>query len=145
MGPLIVYFSSPTGNTKRFVDSLEIDNVRIPVSAKEEFPTMTEPYVLVSPTYAHEDGSRAVPKQVIKFLNISQNREWLQGVIGSGNRNFGEYFALAGQIIAKKCNVPLLYRFELSGTSTDIKIVKEGVKKLWRSLMNQQNKTQGMK
>lgn len=92
------------------------------------------PFVLITPTYANDDGSNAVPKPVIRFLNNAYNRENLIGVIGSGNRNFGETFALAGRIIAKKCNVPLLYRFELSGTPDDIKNVREGIKKLWASI-----------
>ena len=137
MEPLIVYFSSTSGNTERFVDSLGIRSVRIPLSMKVDTLVINEPYVLISPTYANYDGSNAVPKQVIRFLNEEQNRKTLKGVIGSGNRNFGENFGLAGQIIAKKCNVPLLYRFELSGTQDDIRNVKQGMEKLWNSLTSQ--------
>ena len=140
MDPLIVYFSSTSGNTERFVQSLGIRSIRIPITMKEDTPIVKEPYVLISPTYANDDGSNAVPKQVIRFLNEKQNREMLQGVIGSGNRNFGENFALGGQVIAKKCNVPLLYKFELSGTINDVTNVKQGMKKLWRSLMISQTK-----
>ena len=99
---------------------------------------MDEPYVLISPCYADDDGSKAVPKQVIRFLNNSGNRALMQGVIGSGNRNFGNRFAYAGDVIAKKCGVPCLYKFELSGTPTDIMNVEQGMRKLWDSLMTQQ-------
>jgi protein involved in ribonucleotide reduction len=138
MKPLIVYFSSPSGNTERFVHSLEMRSICIPLTMKVDVPIIREPYVLVTPTYANDDGSNAVPKQVIRFLNETQNRSMIKGVIGSGNRNFGENFALAGQVVAKKCNVPLLYKFELSGTTDDIKNVKQGMKKLWHSLMTSQ-------
>jgi len=37
----------------------------------------------------------------------------LRGVIASGNRNFGEAYGRAGDVIARKCGVPWLYRFEL--------------------------------
>ena len=138
MAPLIVYYSSTSENTHRFVNMVGIRSIRIPISMKDECPIINDPYVLISPCYADDDGSKAVPKQVIRFLNNPQNRSMLQGVIGTGNRNFGENFGLAGRIIAKKCNVPLLYRFELSGTPVDIIKVKKGMEKLWNSLTKQQ-------
>ena len=73
-----------------------------------------------------------MPKPVINFLNNPANRALIIGVIGAGNRNFGETYALAGRIIAKKCNVPLLYTFELAGTDTDIARVRAGLEKLGR-------------
>jgi len=137
MEPLIVYYSSKTGNTDRFVKSLGIRAIRISNSSQQALPTISEPYILISPTYANDDGSNAVPKPVIRFLNNIDNRTQLRGVIGAGNRNFGDNFGLAARVIAKKCNVPLLYRFELSGTTTDIINVREGIKKLWDSLKQQ--------
>jgi len=144
MGPLIVYYSSISGNTNRFVDSLGMRTVRIPLSMKAECPVIDEPYVLICPCYADDDGSKAVPKQVIRFLNNPENRKHMQGVIGSGNRNFGDKFAYAGNVIAKKCKVPCLYKFELSGTPTDVINVREGMKKLWATLEPQEmNKKTG--
>lgn len=134
MEPLIVYYSSPSLNTHRFVEKLGLRAVRIPTSMKEDTPLINEPYVLICPTYADDDGSKAVPKQVIRFLNDPHNRSLLQGVIGSGNRNFGHMFAHGGQVVARKCNVPLLYKFELSGTPDDVIKVQQGVEKLWNTL-----------
>tara|TARA_B100001750_G_scaffold244684_1_gene262578 strand:+ start:503 stop:940 length:438 start_codon:yes stop_codon:yes gene_type:complete len=134
MEPLLVYYSSTSGNTDRFVRQLGMDNIRIPVSLKASMEPINRPFILVCPTYADNDGSKAVPKQVIHFLNNAENRNWMQGVIGSGNRNFGHLFARAANIISKKCGVPLLYKFELSGTPDDITNVREGVQKLWHSL-----------
>jgi protein involved in ribonucleotide reduction len=57
----------------------------------------------------------------------------LRGVIGAGNRNFGATFALSGDVIAAKCNVPVLYRFEMAGTETDIARIRVGLDKLWRA------------
>ena len=37
--------------------------------------------------------------------------------------------AAAGRVIAAKCNVPVLYSFELSGTDTDIDRVTAGLDK----------------
>ena len=134
MKPLIIYYSSTSGNTERFVNLLGIRAMRIPISMKETPLVVNEPYVLICPCYADDDGSKAVPKQVIRFLNDVTNRAHIQGVIGSGNRNFGDKFAYAGDVIAKKCGVPCLYKFELSGTSVDIMNVKKGMRRLWESL-----------
>lgn len=142
MEPLIVYYSSSSANTCRFVQNLGIRAIRIPISMKEEMSPISEPYILICPTYADDDGSKAVPKQVIKFLNNPKHRELMLGVVASGNRNFGEMFAYAGTVISRKCNVPVLYRFELSGTPEDIINIKMGVEKLWNSLKPTSNMAQ---
>jgi len=125
----LVYFSSGSGNTARFVARLGLAALRIPVSPKEELPVPEKPFVLICPTYADGDGRGAVPKQVIRFLNDPARRALLRGVIGAGNRNFGVTYALAGRVIAAKCNVPVLYSFELAGTDTDIDRVTAGLEK----------------
>lgn len=128
----IVYFSSLSGNTRRFVEKLGIRHIRIPLSPKDPMIHVNEPYVLVVPTYAGDDGGGAVPKQVIRFLNDEQNRSHMMGVIAGGNTNFGKYYGYAGNVISQKCNVPMLYKFELTGTQADVTKVQEGMKKLWK-------------
>ena len=123
----LVYFSSISGNTARFVERLGMGGVRIPVSPSDPMPVTAAPFVLICPTFADGQGRGAVPKQVIKFLNIAENRALLRGVIAAGNRNFGTTFALAGDVIAQKTNAPVLYRFELAGTETDIVRIKAGL------------------
>ena len=76
----------------------------------------------------------AVPKQVIKFLNVRGNRDNLVGVIGAGNTNFGEDYCRAAHRVADKCRVPLLYRFELLGTEDDVENVDEGLDSLCQRL-----------
>ena len=117
----IVYFSSVSENTHRFVQKTGIPAQRIPLRAAETPVAVTEPFVLVTPTYGG-GGKRGadVPKQVIRFLNDPDNRALLRGVIASGNTNFGADFCRAGTIVSEKCQVPLLYQFELLGTSTDV-------------------------
>lgn len=132
--PRIVYFSSLSGNTHHFVETLGFEAHRIPLSPKDPELRIDEPYVLIVPTYAGDDGSGAVPKQVIRFLNNPDNRKHLIGVIAGGNKNFGIYYGYAGDVISKKCKVPLLYRFELRGTPRDTRLVQEGMKKLWKQL-----------
>lgn len=126
---LLVYYSSATGNTHHFVEQLGQKLLRLDKTAAA--PLIREPYVLVVPTYAGSEGQGAVPKTVIRFLNEPENRKWLRGVIAGGNRNFGWTYALAGKVIAEKCNVPCLYRFELRGTSEDVSLVIQGLENLW--------------
>lgn len=130
---LVVYFSSATENTKRFVDKLGFPSKRIPLRKSEPELLVTEPYVLVCPTYGGGVGitgetSRPVPTQVIRFLNNEHNRSLIRAVIAGGNTNFGPDFGKAGDIISQKCKVPYVYRFELMGNDEDVRIVRAGLK-----------------
>ncbi|MFF2389347.1 class Ib ribonucleoside-diphosphate reductase assembly flavoprotein NrdI [Agromyces sp. NPDC058064] len=133
----LVYFSSVSGNTKRFIEKLGRPAARIPLHAREPALEVDEPFVLVVPTYGGGDGKGAVPKQVIKFLNDERNRALIRGVISAGNTNFGSAFGLAGDIIAAKTGVPHLYRFEVFGTPDDVRAVDDGLDAFWRSQQQQ--------
>ncbi|OCJ07300.1 ribonucleotide reductase assembly protein NrdI [Rhizobium sp. AC27/96] len=126
----IVYFSSRSENTHRFVAKLALSAARIPLNAGEEL-RVARPYVLIVPTYCGEGGKGAVPKQVIRFLNDADNRSNIRGVIAAGNSNFGATFGIAGDIISTKCQVPYLYRFELLGTDDDVVNVRHGLERFW--------------
>ncbi|MDD8023312.1 MAG: class Ib ribonucleoside-diphosphate reductase assembly flavoprotein NrdI [Paracoccaceae bacterium] len=129
----LVYFSSRSGNTERFVGALGLTADRIPIAHAAPMPAPRAPFVLITPTYADGQGRGAVHPQVIRFLNDPDTRAHLRGVIASGNRNFGALFALAGDVIARKCAVPVFYRFELAGTPTDIARVTEGLDRFWKT------------
>jgi protein involved in ribonucleotide reduction len=73
-----------------------------------------------------------IPKQIIKFLNNPDNRKHIKAVIAGGNTNFGTHFGKAAEIIAAKLDVPILYRFEITGTPEDVVEVKERLAKLWQ-------------
>lgn len=109
----------------RFVEKLGTKGKRIPLHASSEPLLADQPYVLITPTYGGGVDKGAVPKQVIKFLNVPGNRELLRGVISTGNTNFGTAYCLAGDIISAKCQVPHLYRLEILGTGEDVIKVKE--------------------
>jgi protein involved in ribonucleotide reduction len=134
----LVYFSSVSENTHRFVQKLGLDAIRIPLHGRIQ---VDEPYVLVLPTYG---GGHAtpdinaggyVPKQVIAFLNDERNRSLLRGVIAAGNTNFGAEFCYAGEVVSRKCGVPYLYRFELMGTEDDVAAVHAGLADFWKDEM----------
>ncbi|GAA4671901.1 class Ib ribonucleoside-diphosphate reductase assembly flavoprotein NrdI [Frondihabitans cladoniiphilus] len=127
----LVYFSSVSGNTARFVEKVGVPAERIPLFPSDEPLHVTSPYVLVLPTYGGGEDRGAVPKQVIRFLNDEGNRSLIRGVIAAGNTNFGEGYCLAGDIVAAKCDVPLLYRVEVFGTPDDVKAVQDGLEQFW--------------
>lgn len=129
---LVVYFSSVTDNTHRFVQKLDLPAVRIPLRRDEEPLTVNEPYVLISPTYGGGAGmthqnSRPVPPQVIRFLNNEHNRSFIRAVAAGGNTNFGADFGKAGEVISAKCKVPYVYRFEMMGNEEDVDILRSGL------------------
>ena len=129
---LVVYFSSVTDNTHRFVQKLDLPNVRIPLRLKDEPLVVNEPYVLVCPTYGggvslSGENSRPVPRQVIRFLNNEHNRSFIRAVVAGGNSNFGPDFGKAGEVISGKCKVPYVYRFEMMGNEDDVRICRGGL------------------
>ncbi|WP_249717119.1 class Ib ribonucleoside-diphosphate reductase assembly flavoprotein NrdI [Proteus faecis] len=130
----LIYFSSRSENSHRFVQKLNLEATRI---IEDETLLATQPFVLLCPTYGGGGAKGAVPKAVIQFLNIPENRQLIRGVIASGNTNFGTAYGLAGDIIAQKCHIPFLYRFELLGTQEDVKRVKTGLSTFWSSLTDQ--------
>lgn len=138
--PDLVYFSSVSENTRRFVERLERPAVRIPLRPRREgLIQVSRPYVLVVPTYGGGERSGAVPKQVITFLNDPTNRSLIRGVITAGNTNFGEHYCIAGPIISAKCRVPELYRFELLGTRRDVDQVTTGLDRFWEQVAAEQD------
>lgn len=101
--------------------------MRIPLNEREHL-RVDEPYILIVPSYGGGGTAGAVPRQAIRFLNDVHNRQLIRGVIAAGNRNFGDGWGRAGDVIAQKCAVPYLYRFELMGTPTiSTPCVKESV------------------
>ncbi|WP_129661422.1 class Ib ribonucleoside-diphosphate reductase assembly flavoprotein NrdI [Rothia uropygialis] len=133
--PSLVYFSSASENTRRLVDRLRFDALRIPLRPRlDGMIRVSRPYVLIVPSYGGGEAKQAVPRQVITFLNDPQNRSLIRGVIASGNTNFGEHFCIAGPVISKKCGVPELYRFELLGHSRDVETINHGLDEFWHAL-----------
>ena len=120
---MLVLFDSKTGNVKRFVQKLGLPSVQVRPGLLAH-----EPFVLVT----HTTGFGQVPKSTLDFLD--QNHFFLQGVASSGNRNWGDNFARAADILSDKYNVPILLKFELSGTKRDLEVFKERMEQLCGTL-----------
>lgn len=124
----LIFFSNVSGNTARFVEKINHsgEKIRIPIKGIFDFKP-TRKYIIVTPTYGDPYGNGMVPHQVKKFLN-SDNSNLLVGVISAGNINFGKEYGLAGDLISRKYGVPLLYKFELAGNSSDVQKVEKILK-----------------
>lgn len=114
MLPLIIYWTSKTGNTKRFVEKLGFECRKLPCE-------VDRPFILVFPTF----GVGQVPKPVHDF--ILQHHTKSLGVVACGNRAFGSDFALGGVKVSKCYGLPLLYKVELFGSDYEVEIVKEKI------------------
>lgn len=128
----IVYFSNYSGNTKRFVEKLNGNNlIRIPINWDSDSPLMvSNEYVIFVPTYGGGSERTAIPRQVRSFLNIKENRDLLRGVVGLGNTNFGEHFCKAAEMISAKTGVPVIAKVEIFGTEDDVIKVNERMESL---------------
>jgi protein involved in ribonucleotide reduction len=90
---MIVYFSSVSGYTDRFVKKLGLPAVRIPLYPKREYmPVLESPKVLILPTYGGGPETRAVPKLLQPQANQMRG---VRGRVGLGRR-FGEVGADEG-------------------------------------------------
>jgi len=54
--PLLVFFSSVSGSTARFVKKLGLRARRIPLHSRADDLVVDEPFVLVTPTYDGGEG-----------------------------------------------------------------------------------------
>lgn len=116
-----IVYASRTGNVESFVSRLKgYDTLKIELADEK----VNEDYVLITYT----DGYGDAPVEVISF--IDNNKEFLKGVISSGDSAYGEAFTKSADFIAENYNVPILHRFENDGTDEDLKIVEEKIKTL---------------
>ena len=130
--PLIVYWSSNSGGTRRVAEALNTDTVEL-----SDYDG-TSPYVLACPTYDQPRGG-FTPKPVQQFLE--EYAHLMVGVIGSGNRNFGDYYCQAAHDISKQFNVPVLWRIEIMGSEDDYRTIDAGMARHWQTLLDMRGLT----
>ena len=116
---MVIMYDSLTGNVARFVKKLPFVAVKITseMVARDEF-------ILITFT----TGLGRIPDVTRGFLQ--NNHHLLKGVASSGNKNFGTYFAVAADEIAQTYNVPIISKFELAGTPTDVELFLKGLNEI---------------
>ncbi|WP_042348400.1 class Ib ribonucleoside-diphosphate reductase assembly flavoprotein NrdI [Bacillus massiliigorillae] len=108
---MLIVYDSLTGNVERFVKKIPSRSVKITNGLR-----VNEPFILVTYTI----GFGGVPESTASF--VEENYSYLQAVVSSGNKVWGSNFARAGDTISDQYLVPLLLKFELSGTNKDLEI-----------------------
>ena len=86
---LLVYFSSATENTKRFVERLGLPAARIPTLPTEAPLEVDEEYVLVVPSYGGGDTKKAVPQPVPR-RHLFGKHELRDGLLHRGIRHLAK-------------------------------------------------------
>ena len=130
--PLIVYWSSNSGGTRRVAEALNTDTVEL-----SDYDG-TSPYVLACPTYDQPRGG-FTPKPVQQFLE--EHAHLMVGVIGLGNLNFQEHYCQAAVDISKQFNVPVLWRIEIMGSEDDYHTIDDGMTRHWQTLLDMRGLT----
>lgn len=112
MVPLI-YYDSKTGNVERFVQKIKALTGWDIVQITEDIEIETPGHLI---TYTTKIGE--VPERTMGFLE--RHAKHIMTVSSSGNRNWGANFAKAAERIAAAYQLPILLKFELSGTQPDV-------------------------
>lgn len=119
---MLIAYDSKTGNVKRFAHKLR-ERYRLPIVQIDDTLTLDEPYVLVTYT----TGFGQAPLTTTKFLERSAPS--MIAVAASGNKNWGASYGRSADTISAAYRVPLLHKFELSGTMEDLEQFAEKVKR----------------
>ena len=130
--PLIVYWSSNSGGTRRVAEALNTDTVEL-----ADYDGIS-PYVLACPTYDQPRGG-FTPKPVQAFLDEHAHR--MVGVLGLGNRNFGEKYCQAAYDISKEHGVPIVHRIDIMGSKDDYRTIDAGMAQHWQTLLGMRGLT----
>ena len=130
--PLIVYWSSNSGGTRRVAEALNTNTVEL-----ADYDGLS-PYVLLTPTYDQPRGG-FTPKPVQTFLD--KHAHLMVGVAATGNLNFQEYYCQAGKDISKQYNVPIVHRIDIMGTEDDYRTIDGGMAQHWQTLLDMRELT----
>ena len=111
---MIIYYDSKTGNVQRFMEKIkdersdwEIIKINPDLEAKEDGHFVT---------FTTKIGE--VPETTAEFLK--KNSKYIKSISSSGNMNWGTLFGKAADNIEEKYGIPVLMKFELSGTHVQV-------------------------
>lgn len=121
-----VAYMSMTGNVKRFIGKLNLDDDMI-VEIADNIPPKSlngEKYILIVPTY-----DEFMTESIDEFIE-ENGKENCLGVMGSGNLNFGDdLFIFTAHDLTKNYGIPVLLGFEYAGMQPDIDTALEIINK----------------
>lgn len=116
----VYYYSSSSGLVRTFADRLDRPAFNL-ADRDHRVSEVDGPWVLLTPSYkTGNDRNDTIPEAVHRFLRSAHNRREMVGVMGSGNRNFGEFYQMAAREVARRSGRPILFEFELAGTPWDV-------------------------
>ena len=113
---MFVYYDSKTGNVQRFIDKIKKERPEwsfVKISSDME---ISENGHLV--TFTTNFGE--TPDTTEKFLENENNKKYIKSVSSSGNMNWGTLFGKAADKIEETYGIPVLMKFELSGTHVQV-------------------------
>lgn len=111
----MIAYASRTGNIRTILNKINAPSANIAVHT-----AMNEPFLL----FTYTDGIGQVPAAVNQFM--TENWQYCKGIIVSGNRNFGhDVFGRAGDILAKRYDVPLVRKLDLQGGKADYEAIEQ--------------------
>ncbi len=113
---MFVYYDSKTGNVQRFIDKIKKEKPEWSFVKISEDMEISENGHLV--TFTTNFGE--IPDTTEKFLENENNRKCIKSVSSSGNMNWGTLFGKAADNIEEKYGIPVLMKFELSGTHVQV-------------------------
>ncbi len=108
-----LYYDSKTGNVQRFIEKV-IQVTGWSACRIQENMEVDVPGHLV--TFTTNFGK--IPTLTEDFMKSHSDK--IFSVSSSGNRNWGRNFGIAGDKVATMYDIPLAFKFELSGTMEDI-------------------------
>ncbi|MEC1665798.1 class Ib ribonucleoside-diphosphate reductase assembly flavoprotein NrdI [Bacillus halotolerans] len=116
---MVITYESKTGNVRRFVKALQ-HKLDIETIGITDDTIVNQEFIHITYTI----GFGEVPERTLSFINSNKNK--IRGVAVSGNKVWGDNYGLAGDKLSAKFHIPLLLKFELSGTKQDLeKIIQE--------------------
>ena len=113
---MFVYYDSKTGNVQRFIDKLKKEKPEWNFIKITDNMEISEKGHLV--TFTTNFGE--IPDTTEKFLENENNKKYIKSVSSSGNMNWGTLFGKAADNIEEKYGIPVLMKFELSGTHVQV-------------------------
>ncbi len=111
-----IAYATAQGGTQALLNQL---NVKEPLKILNGTEKIDDDFIL----FTYTTGRGETPQNVEEF--VKNNSDKIKAVIGLGNLAFhADTFCFAADNIAKKYNVPILYKVDSSGEELDVKRIK---------------------